>query len=406
MSEYFKMAWRNIWRNKTRSLMTMAAVFLAVFLSVLMRGFQLGTWHTLLDSVLHSYTGYLQVHAAGYWENKNFDYALDSISSLEEKLEDLSNIKQLVPRLESFTLASSGERTKGVLVAGIDPSKEYPFTDLPSKKVSGEMLLQQDDGAMLSQRLAAFLGLNVGDTLVLIGQGYAGTTAAGKFPVRAIVHLPAPEWDNQMVYLSLQEAQDFFSAPGLVTTVVVDLKRPGKLDATVSNIKKVLGKDYEVMSWKELLFELYQQYLSDVGGGIILLGILYLVIGFVIFGTLMMMVNERQYEFGIMVAVGMRKYRLAYVLTLEIFLILMAGVLIGMAGSVPVVGWYHFHPIRFTGESAKTFEIYGMDPVIPTLWQAGYIFKQGIAVFVLGLLALVWPVFSISGLRPVKALKH
>ena len=44
----------------------------------------------------------------------------------------------------------------------------------------------------LGDKLANFLNLNIGDTLVLIGQGYHGTTAAGKFRIAGIVKIANP----------------------------------------------------------------------------------------------------------------------------------------------------------------------------------------------------------------------
>ena len=69
-------AYKNIWRNKRRTLITAASVFFAVFFVIIMRGFQLGVWVNLVDGVLHSYSGYIQVHAKGYWDNRSFDYSM------------------------------------------------------------------------------------------------------------------------------------------------------------------------------------------------------------------------------------------------------------------------------------------------------------------------------------------
>lgn len=406
MKETFKMAWRNLGRNRKRTIITTASVFFAVFFACIQQSFHLGSWHSLLENVLHSYTGYLQIHAAGYWENKNFDYTMQYDTALENSVISVSEITGTIPRLESFALASSGDRTKPVIVAGILPDKEYPFTRLAEKLEKGSMLNASDHGAMLSRRLATYLNLDVGDTLLMISQGYAGTSAAGKFPVRGIIRLPAPEWDNQMVYLSLPVAQEFYSAENRITTLVVDLKNPASLDHTARQLSKLFTGQYEIMTWKEMLTELYQQYISDVGSGYILLALLYLVIGFGIFGTLMMMLNERRYELGVMIAVGMRKIKVLRMVTLEILLIAGIGILLGSAGALPLIVWFHYHPIELTGVYAKTMEIYGMDPVIPTLLQANYMIHQGIAVFVLTLLSLIWPAVSIFKLQPVKALRR
>jgi ABC-type lipoprotein release transport system permease subunit len=402
----FKLAWRNLWRNKRRTLITIASIFFSVVLAILMRGYHGGAWASLLENVLHSYTGYLQVHAKGYWNEKTLDYTMEWNDSLKNKILENKDVKATIPRVESFALASAGEKTKGVIVVGIEPDIEESFTKLSQKVVTGYMLKANDNEAMLSQRLARFLNLHVGDTLTLLSQGYQGASAAGIFRVKAIVKLPSPEWDNQLVYLPLRTAQNFYSLQGRLTSIVVDLHRPKRLDRTAINLTKHLDKDkYEVMTWKEMLVELYQQYITDESGGKIFLALLYLIIGFGIFGTVMMMTSERVREFGVLIAVGMKKHRLISLVSGEMFFIALLGVMAGMVASIPIIVYFHFNPIHLSGEYAQTLEAYGMEPVIPVLWQAGYILNQGLVVFGLTLIAIAYPMYSIGKLKVIKAIR-
>ncbi|MCK7521514.1 MAG: FtsX-like permease family protein [Ignavibacteriales bacterium] len=80
------------------------------------------------------------------------------------------------------------------------------------------------------------------------------------------------------------------------------------------------------MTWKELSPELVQSIQIDNAQGIIMLGILYVVIAFGIFGTIMMMTAERVKEFGILISVGMKKWKLYLVTTLETIFISFIGV--------------------------------------------------------------------------------
>jgi putative ABC transport system permease protein len=402
-----KLAWRNLWRNKRRTLITIASVFFAVMLAILMRGYHGGAWASLLDNVLHSYSGYLQVHAKDYWNEKTLDYTMTWNDTLRNEIQQTKNVKSVIPRVESFALAASGEKTKGVIVLGIIPALEDSFTKLSTRIVDGSVLKSDDTAALLSQRLAKFLNAKVGDTLTLISQGYQGTSAAGVFRIKGIVKLPSPEWDNQMVYLPLNIAQDFYSLNGRITSVVVDLKKVKRLDNTASALSRVLDHNkYEVMTWKEMLIELYQQYISDEGGGKIFLALLYLIIGFGIFGTVMMMMAERTREFGVLVAIGMKWHRLVGIISCEMLFIAFLGVIAGMMVSVPLVTWFHFHPIQLSGSYAETLEVYGMEPVIPVLWQADYILYQGLIVFILTLLAITYPIYSVRKLNVIKAIKN
>lgn len=400
------LAWRNLWRNKRRTLITIASIFFSVVLAILMRGYHGGAWASLLENVLHSYTGYLQVHAKGYWNEKTLDYTMVWNDSLKNEIIKNKDVRNIVPRVESFALASAGEKTKGVIVVGIDPAIEDAFTNLTKKMVQGQMLQPNDNEVMLSQRLAKFLNIRVGDTLTLLSQGYQGASAAGIFRVKGIVKLPAPEWDNQLVYLPLLAAQNFYSLQGRLTSIVVDLHKTRRLEKVASALGKQLDHNkYEVMTWKEMLVELYQEYVSDESGGKIFLALLYLIIGFGIFGTVMMMTSERTREFGVLIAVGMKRYRLIVLISIEMLFIAALGVIAGVMAGIPVITYFHFNPIHLSGEYAKTMEVYGMEPVINVLWQANYIINQGLVVFVLALVAIAYPIYSVGKLSVIKALR-
>ena len=138
----------------------------------------------------------------------------------------------MTPRLESFALISSAERTKGCMIAGIDPEQEDRVTQLRNKLVKGRYLNKQDASVLLAEGLARRLMLSVGDTIVLIGQGYHGATAAGKYPVSGILHFGSPQLNERLLYMPLPLAQELFSVPDLLTTYVLSLppeKEPEEL---------------------------------------------------------------------------------------------------------------------------------------------------------------------------------
>jgi ABC-type lipoprotein release transport system permease subunit len=400
------LAWRNLWRNKRRTLITAASIFFAVFLSIIMRGFHMGAWNNLIDSVLHSYSGYVQIHSKDYWDNKTLDYTFEYNEDSFKTLTRFKQIKTLIPRLESFSLASSGDKTKGVIVIGIKPDVENEFSHLENRIVEGRYCTSLDTGVMLSQRLAKYLNLKVNDSIVLLSQGYQGMSANGLFKIIGIVKLPAQEFDNQVVYMPLPVAQDFYSAPNLLTSLVVDINDPRKMNQTITDLKEVLNdSNYEVMGWEEMFVELYQQRVSDEGGGLIMLALLYIIVGFGVFGTVLMMVAERKREFAIMVTVGMKRLRLVKLVGYELILICIIGVIAGFIGSIPVIVYFHLNPIYLSGELAKVYEVYGMEPVLPVAWQTDYMFQQVINVSSIILVVLICPLYSVFKMNIVKAIR-
>jgi ABC-type lipoprotein release transport system permease subunit len=209
-----------------------------------------------------------------------------------------------------------------------------------------------------------------------------------------------------MVYLPLKTAQQMYMAYDRLTTLAINLHDHDELESTVHQIKNALSDDkYEVKSWREIMPELVQQIESDNASGWIMLAILYIIIAFGVFGTVMMMIVERRKEFGVMIAVGMHKYKLSIIVALEMCFIGILGLISGVIGSIPVILYYHLNPIRLTGEIAATIEVYGIEPVLPLAWEIDYFVNQFFIVAVIVLIAIVYPIFSITRLKAVKAIR-
>lgn len=72
MKTFLIFAWRNLWRNRKRSFLTLVTIIFAVFLAVVMRSMQLGSYGAMIKGTV-AYTGYLQIHGAGYWKHKSIN---------------------------------------------------------------------------------------------------------------------------------------------------------------------------------------------------------------------------------------------------------------------------------------------------------------------------------------------
>ena len=94
-------------------------------------------------------------------------------------------------------------------------------------------------------------------------------------------------------------------------------------------------KQIKRLAWREYL----PLAVTATMWGVILLAILYLVIAFGIFGTVMMMSMERRREFGVMVAVGMQKRKLTLLVILETCMIGFLGLLISFVAGIALLVW-------------------------------------------------------------------
>lgn len=466
----YKIAWRNLWRNKRRTLITVASVFFAVFFALLMRSLQLGSYDHMFRNLIESYTGYVQVQHEDFKDNPTVDNVFAFTPEVREILMKDKNVADAVPRFESFALASSGSLTKGVLVMGIEPEKESLLSNVEGRLVRYRLsaktidnlkksylsetikskldlfeeesystagILQLDLGiknsdsssvmptirrassftngyissgkqeALIGDRLAKFLKLNIGDTLVLIGQGYHGTTAAGKFRISGIVRMPTPDIDNKIVYMPVDVCQELYNAPGMLTSLALSINENSdkKINSMIKGLGKEMPSPLRLIEWKEMNALLINQMESDNMSGAIMIAILYLVIAFGIFGTVLMMTVERKREFGVLVAIGMQKSKLAAIVSFEMIYIGLLGILSGIAIAFPAIIIGLYNPIRFSGEYAKVYESYGMEPVMPFMSVDYYFLWQSIIVAIIVGIAIVYPVRKIYKMQLVNSLK-
>ena len=405
----FTLAIRNIFRNKRRSLITISAVCFAVFLSSTMRSFQKGVWDSVINNTVNSSVGFIQVHQQGFWDDKTLETSAEYNETLRS-ISDLSKkIVSATPRLESMALASAGDYTQGVFVMGVDPALEHGLTGVADKVIEGKYLQENDVGTIVGAGVAKKLKLSLGDTLVMISQGYHGVNAAGKFPIQGIVKFDLPELDKRWVMLSLPRAQQFYGAEGRVTSLALKLNDKDHINAVSNVLKEKLDPAvYEVMDYEQLMPELVQARKMDEAGGLIVLGILYALITFAIFGTIVMMTKERSYEFGVLTAIGMRRPQLFSIVFMENILVALVGALVGILLSIPIVYYLNQNPLDMSGMAEGAVEVYekfGMNPIFPAAFEFKIFFNQAMLIFMISCILGIYPLLKILRLHPIKAMR-
>lgn len=405
MNSNIKLAWRNLWRSKGRTLITIASVFFGVLISTIMSSMQEGSYSSMVDNVVRFYSGYIQIHQEDYWENKTINNIFESNDSLIYILDHNKYITNYTPRLESFALTSSENMTKGAMVTGVHPEKENQVTQLKKWIKDGTYLKANDDGVLLGYKLAEYLNLNVGDTLVLMGQGYHGMSAIGKFPVRGLLKFANPQQNSQTVYMELHNAQELFSTGKKLTAMVIMIEDPYHLARAMKTLKSEIHSPYSVMSWSEMNPEILQMIDGDRAGAVVMKGLLYILVGFGIFGTIMMMIMERRREMGVLVAIGMQKKKLAIILLYETILIGIIGVLVGFAGSIPIIAYLYNHPLELTGNTADTMVQMGMEPYMYFSWLPSVFYNQVITVLAMTIIIATYPVIKAFTLKVHEALR-
>ena len=330
-----------------------------------MRSLQLGMYDNMIQNIVGSYSGHIQIHSNGYWEEQTIDNAFLYNDSLIEIIENNKEVNHTTKRIQSGCLSSHEDLSKFVLVNGIEPDKEQLMTDWNKRLLEGELLTANSNAVNIGKGIAKYYDLNVGDTLVFIGQGYHGMQAVGAFPVCGILDMKNPNLNNVSVFMSLSTAQDFLSANDLMTHLVINKKEYSDEETIVNSLNENFNEEYEIMSWQEMMPEIEQVIQADSAGGLVMIFILYMIITFGIFGTVLMMTQERKYEFGVVVSIGMKKIKLMISMVYETIFLTSIGVFFGIILSRPLVLYFHNNPLEFPAEQAEVMENQGFEAVIP-----------------------------------------
>ena len=404
----FKIAWRNIYRNKKRTLITVTSIFAALFLIILMRALQFGFYDNIIKTVVESYAGYVEVHADGYWDNQSLDNSMEVDQKLINDISSVEGVENIVQRLQTFSLISMGEKTKGGVINGVDISDEQKITDWNKKMVSGSFDLGENE-IIVGKGIAEYFDIRENDTLILYGQGYRGMMAAGKYSVKGVIDLKNPDLNKLGIFMAIESARNYVSSEEISTHIIIDKEQYYDEEKIVKDLSQILSKDYEIMTWKKTLPEIEQTITADNAGGLIMAFILYIIVVFGMFGTVLMMTEERKYEFGVLISIGMSRIRLFRIILIETIILSMIGVLLAIILTYPISYYFNLNPIDMAvlmGEGAdQMMEDLGFSPLAPMSISWDIPLSHALVIFIFSLLISIYPAIKILNLNPVKSMK-
>jgi ABC-type lipoprotein release transport system permease subunit len=402
---YFKLAWRNLWRNKRRTLITVASIFFGVYFAVFTSSLQKGSFENMVENMVRFYSGYIQIQNKKFKENPSVNNSFNDNEYLRRLIEKNKLITQYTQRIESFVLASTGEKSYGAIVFGIIPEMENNISQLSKWVCEGNYLKTGSNGVLVGKELAANLEININDTIVLLGQGYHGATAAGMYPVTGLLDFPLAEMSKQIIYMEMETCRNLYSLNGRSTSIVIMVESAEDVQATIDQIKPDILSKLKIYSWNEIQEELDNLIEGKLASGKIIKGILFMVIGFGIWGTIIMLMAERKRELGIMIALGVKKLKMVWIIAIESFFIGLLGILIGFVGSLPLVIYLYNNPIRVGGQIKQTYEQMGFEPIIKFSVHPDIFIDPAITVFILFAIITLYPVWYVFKLKTADALR-
>ena len=155
-----------------------------------------------------------------------------------------------------------------------------------------------------------------------------------------------------------------------------------------------------------MLSDMLQSIELDNVSGLVMLMILYIIVAFGIFSTVLMMTVERRRQFAVMISVGMQRHKLIATSIFESVLIAVLGIFAGLILTTPVLYYLYINPIPLSGEMAAMYESFNIEPVITFSLDKTIFIGQSLIVLLLSMLSALYPVIYIFKFNVLNALRQ
>jgi putative ABC transport system permease protein len=311
----------------------------------------------------------------------------DAHAPVRENIKPFIASRQLTPVLITQAAIFPQGRLQNILLKGIDPGQKIV-------KIPSSLLKPSDDfiPAVIGKRMAASAKLKKDDRVLIRWRDKNGTFDAKEIQVVGIFSANVPSVDNGQVWISLSNLQKMTGMENEATLFVVS--------------KEYKGGDFDTWKFKDqkiLLKDIDDLIRSKKGGSMIIYGLLLAIALLAIFDTQVLSIFRRQKEIGTYIALGMTRWRVIRIFTIEGSAHSILAILLGSAYGIPIFSYLQKHGIPIP----KASDSYGLavaDKIIP-VYSIGMILSTVVLVVVSATIVSYFPTRRISKMKPTDALR-
>jgi ABC-type lipoprotein release transport system permease subunit len=397
-----QLGWRNLWRHRRRNGMLMLAIVVAVATVVLANSLLRGWQTQMLETVVENLTGHVMVQASGYREDPSIQRGFTLPPGYQPHLGD-SSMAGWASRVRVPGVILSERDTRGVQLVGIDPAEEQRISFLADVVIEGEALTAPDDRRVLIGRaLAERLNTGVGRRIVLMTQGSDGRNREAGFRVAGLYRATMGGLEKVFVFTGREALQAMLDSEA-VTELSVRLQNNDQRVAARERLQRQFT-DAEAATWDELEPMAANLYRSADLAILIWFSIMMTALAFGLVNTLITAVMERVRELGMLRAIGMQASAVMLQVVFECLMIVILGVLLGIAVGVVLV--FSLSDGIDLSQWAAGIESYYMSAIlVPQLLPGDLLLVLGLSLL-FGLLASAWPAWRAVRIKPLEAMRH
>ena len=308
----------------------------------------------------------------------------------------------------------SGPRVQGAIVQGIDPALEPGVSVINQKLVKGsfDSLTPGSYNLLVGKELAIWLGVNVGDTVLVTLAEVQGTPVGAmprlkRFTVSGIFEAGYNEIDKGVAFANMADMERVLRMDG-VTGVRLKLHDMDKaLDVGV-DLAHSLGGAYRVSDWTQQNANLYHSLRMEKVVMGILLSLIIAMGAFNLVSSQVMLVTDKQADIAILRTLGLTPGGVMQVFMVQGSLIGIFGTVLGVIGGITLT----LNLERILGAIETLFNVKLLPEDVyyitglPTDMQTPDIIVITAVALVMSFLATLYPAWRAARTQPAEALRY
>ena len=340
--------------------------------------------------------------------------------ALLDRLAHLPHVTAAAPGLYEPVLISRGARSGGALIKGIIPSQENTVSDLIQPTLGSVAPLNPDPSdnsqtapaansaippILIGYDLADTLDAKVGSTVMVISpQGeltpYGLEPKYQRFQVAGIFHSGFYQYDHEMAFIRLADAQRLFGEPDIISVISFKVDDLYHADRIGHEIEQAAGPGFLTTNWMESNREIFRALALEQVVTFIVIGLIVCVAALNILIALTMMVMEKTRDIAVLMSFGVRPEQIRRIFLFQGLLISVLGTILGLIlGYAAAWAGHHYRFIHLDAQ------VYSLDylPFAPRVIDGAIVAMVSLGV---SLLATLYPSSSAARVLPAEALRY
>ncbi len=405
---FLKISLRNVARNARRTTLTVFIVALGLATLIISNALYDGFHEKMVANAVRIFMGHLQIHARGFHANPTVENCF--LPLREDVLKSAPGSPLFARRVLFQALASTTANSLGVMVVGIDPEAERQITLTARSIVSGSYLTTQPEdlrSCLVGEQLFRNLHLQLGEKIILMAQARDGSLAADAFRVKGVCRTGNPEMDRSFVWIPLKMAQDFLAYGEHISEIVLLARNSSQVPAIKNYLlQHTDSATTEVLSWQEVAPDIVQMIELDIAMQRILMLIISVIAAMAIMNTMLMAIQERYPEFGVLLAIGTTPLQIVGMVVQESFYIGLLGLAAGLALTAVASIYFFWHGVNLASFAAGVAKFIGLDTTVRPLIKPGQVLASCLTVLAAATVTSLAPALKAARMDPIQIIRH